>query len=199
MSFLAIYAEQDASRPQLITTDGARIASELEAEGIRFERWTAGCELRDPTDQAQVLAAYADDVARLKLENGFVTADVIGLTPDHPEREALRGKFLDEHRHAEHEVRFFVRGSGIFYLHLGERVLAVGCEKDDLIAVPAGTAHWFDMGPTPDFTAIRLFTNPEGWVANFTDNDIATRFPRHEALAEHFTQTAAPHSQEESA
>ncbi|MHC9037058.1 cupin, partial [Cobetia marina] len=67
MSFLAIYAEQDASRPQLITTDGARIASELEAEGIRFERWTAGCELRDPTDQAQVLAAYADDVARLKL------------------------------------------------------------------------------------------------------------------------------------
>lgn len=196
MSFLAIYAEQDASRPQLITTDGARIASELEAEGIRFERWTAGCELRDPTDQAQVLAAYADDVARLKLENGFVTADVIGLTPDHPEREALRGKFLDEHRHAEHEVRFFVRGSGIFYLHLGERVLAVGCEKDDLIAVPAGTAHWFDMGPTPDFTAIRLFTNPEGWVANFTDNDIAARFPRHEALAEHFTQTAAPHSQE---
>lgn len=196
MSFLAIYAEQDASRPQLITTDGERIARELEAEGIRFERWTAGCEMRDPTDQAQVLAAYADDVARLKSESGFVTADVIGLTPDHPEREALRGKFLDEHRHAEHEVRFFVRGSGIFYLHLGKRVLAVGCEKDDLIAVPAGTPHWFDMGPTPDFTAIRLFTNPEGWIADFTTSDIAARFPRHEALAEHFTQTAAPHSQE---
>ncbi|MFP3367686.1 acireductone dioxygenase, partial [Pseudoalteromonas sp. SIMBA_148] len=75
--------------------DGAQIASELEAEGIRFERWTAGCEMSDPTDQTQVLAAYADDVARLKSENGFVTADVIGLTPDHPDRDALRGKFLD--------------------------------------------------------------------------------------------------------
>jgi 1,2-dihydroxy-3-keto-5-methylthiopentene dioxygenase len=26
--------------------------------------------------------------------------------------------------------------------------------------------------------AIRLFNNPEGWVANFTGEDIAGRFPR---------------------
>jgi 1,2-dihydroxy-3-keto-5-methylthiopentene dioxygenase len=28
--------------------------------------------------------------------------------------------------------------------------------------------------------AIRLFTNKEGWVANFTGTDIAERFPRME-------------------
>ena len=55
------------------------------------------------------------------------------------------------------------------------------CEKDDLISVPAGTRHWFDMGPEPYFVAIRVFTNPAGWVANFTGSDIAAQFPRLEA------------------
>jgi 1,2-dihydroxy-3-keto-5-methylthiopentene dioxygenase len=34
------------------------------------------------------------------------------------------------------------------------------------------------MGPDPSFTAIRLFNNPEGWVANFTGDAIAANFPR---------------------
>jgi 1,2-dihydroxy-3-keto-5-methylthiopentene dioxygenase len=34
------------------------------------------------------------------------------------------------------------------------------------------------MGPNPHFIAIRLFTNPEGWVAKFTGEPIADRFPR---------------------
>jgi 1,2-dihydroxy-3-keto-5-methylthiopentene dioxygenase len=43
--------------------------------------------------------------------------------------------------------------------------------------VPDQTKHWFDMGPEPHFTAIRFFNNPDGWVANFTGDDIAKRFP----------------------
>jgi len=37
------------------------------------------------------------------------------------------------------------------------------------------------MGPNPNLKAIRLFTTPEGWVANFTGDKIADRFPRLEA------------------
>ena len=47
------------------------------------------------------------------------------------------------------------------------------CEKNDLISVPAHTPHWFDMGSEPNFTAIRIFDNPEGWIAQFTGDDIA--------------------------
>jgi 1,2-dihydroxy-3-keto-5-methylthiopentene dioxygenase len=54
------------------------------------------------------------------------------------------------------------------------------CERNDLISVPAGTRHWFDMGPRPYFAAIRLFTRPDGWVARFTGDTIATRFPAFE-------------------
>lgn len=90
----------------------------------------------------------------------------------------MRAKFLNEHRHGEDEVRFFVAGRGLFTLHIDDYVYAVLCEKNDLISVPAGTKHWFDMGEHPHFIAIRLFNNPEGWVANFTGEDIANQFPR---------------------
>jgi len=61
-------------------------------------------------------------------------------------------------------------------------VYGVLCEAGDLISVPAGTRHWFDMGGAPDFQCIRLFTTPEGWVADYTGDDIARRFPRLEAF-----------------
>jgi 1,2-dihydroxy-3-keto-5-methylthiopentene dioxygenase len=94
----------------------------------------------------------------------------------------MRQKFLSEHRHLEDEVRFFVRGQGLFYLHLDGQVYALQCEKQDLIRVPSGTPHWFDMGPAPDFTCIRLFTNPEGWAAQWTGDAIAERMPLFEQL-----------------
>ena len=92
----------------------------------------------------------------------------------------MRAKFLEEHTHKEGEVRFFVDGSGLFSLHVGDKVYEVLCEKGDLIVVPDSATHWFDMGPAPRFVAIRFFTEADGWVGHFTGSDIAKRFPRHE-------------------
>ena len=89
-------------------------------------------------------------------------------------------KFLSEHLHTEDEVRFFVEGSGAFYLHLNGKVYQAVLVRGDLISVPAGTLHWFDMGPDPEFTAMRWFNNPEGWVAQYSGSEIATRFPKYE-------------------
>ncbi|MBV8158028.1 MAG: cupin, partial [Dyella sp.] len=80
--------------------------------------------------------------------------------------------------HSEDEVRFFVAGAGQFTLHIDGKVFDVLCEQGDLIGVPDGTRHWFDMSEAPYFVAIRLFTNKDGWVANFTGETIAERFPR---------------------
>jgi 1,2-dihydroxy-3-keto-5-methylthiopentene dioxygenase len=86
-------------------------------------------------------------------------------------------------------VRFFVGGKGLFFLHPDEHVYAIYCEKGDLISVPANTKHWFDTGAEPDIKAIRLFTNPEGWVAQYTGDDIAERLPK---MDEFLQQCAAP-------
>ena len=157
--------------------DGDRIGEELRARGLRFERWPARLELSDTTGAEEILAAYGEEIARVRSEGGYSTVDAIRMTPDHPDREPLRGKFLAEHTHAEDEVRFFVEGRGLFCLHIGEEVLQLLCERNDWITVPAGTPHWFDMGPRPRFSAIRFFNNPEGWVASFTGDPIAERFP----------------------
>ena len=179
MSKLEIFDETDGATALVSTTDGDAIAAELAAVGVRFERWPT----RDIPDREAILAAYAPEIERLKAEGGYQSVDVISLAPDHPDRQMLRSKFLSEHTHGEDEVRFFVEGQGLFTLHVGTRVFNILCARGDLISVPAGTPHWFDMGPHPHFTAIRLFLNPDGWIATFTGNAIADRFPRHEPVA----------------
>jgi 1,2-dihydroxy-3-keto-5-methylthiopentene dioxygenase len=177
MSHLTIYAEGNASTPLLETKDFRKISDELGKAGIRLERWSADREIDENADSDAIIAAYQAEIDRLVAEGGYQTWDVVSMNPDHPEKDAFRRKFLDEHTHSEDEVRFFVRGHGLFVMHVADKVYSMLCEKDDLISVPANTKHWFDMGPNPVFTAIRLFNNPEGWVARFTGDAIAEEFP----------------------
>jgi 1,2-dihydroxy-3-keto-5-methylthiopentene dioxygenase len=180
MSWLKIYDESAGELAHVARH--ADIAAELKEIGVVFERWEAGRPLKPEATQEEVLAAYAKQVERLNSAYGFKTVDVVGLRPTHPERAAFRAKFLNEHTHDDFEVRFFVEGRGLFYLHINDRVYAVLCAQGDLISVPAGTRHWFDMGTAPEFKCIRFFTTPDGWVGNFTGSDIAARFPTFDNL-----------------
>ena len=74
-------------------------------------------------------------VAVREKRGGFKSVDVASIAPDNPNRAELRRKFLDEHFHKEDEVRFFVAGSGLFSLHLGDEVYEVLCQQGDLIGV----------------------------------------------------------------
>ena len=177
MSQLTIYADTAPDAPLVESNDFEVIATELGKAGIKIERWKADRKLADDADSDTIIAAYQAEIDRLVASGGYQTWDVVSMNANHPEKDAFRSKFLDEHTHSEDEVRFFVRGHGLFIIHANDKVYSMLCEKDDLISVPANTRHWFDMGANPNFTAIRLFNNPEGWVANFTGDDIATRFP----------------------
>ncbi len=177
MSHLTIYAEDDSNSVLLSTDDFEEISTVLGTAGIRIERWKADRELADDADNDTIIAAYQPEIDRLIGERGYQTYDVVSMNPDHPDKDEFRKKFLDEHTHGEDEVRFFVRGHGLFVVHADDKIYSMLCEKDDLISVPANTRHWFDMGPNPTFTAIRLFNNPEGWVAKFSGDKISSRFP----------------------
>lgn len=183
MSTLAIYDENGTALKEA-TSDYREIREQLGLLGVRFERWQANKPLSRNADQEEVLAAYGDSVERLNKEYGFKSVDVVALRPDHPKKDEMRAKFLAEHIHEDFEVRFFVDGSGLFYLHVGERVYVVLCEQGDLISVPANTQHWFDMGANPDFKCIRLFVVPDGWVARFSGSEIAGRFPTFDQFIE---------------
>ncbi|WP_280386069.1 1,2-dihydroxy-3-keto-5-methylthiopentene dioxygenase [Nocardia wallacei] len=183
MTLLQIMADSEPAEVRLRTVDAAVIGDELAERGIVFDRWPtmAGLDAATPTED--ILAHYDDRIGELNADGRYKHIDLARLQPDDSDphwqdkADAARGKFLSEHRHAEDEVRFFAAGRGCFYLHLEPEVVAVVCEGGDLVSVPAGTRHWFDMGTRPDFVAVRFFEEEDGWVGDFTGDPIGSRFP----------------------
>lgn len=188
MSELRIYEE--SGKPVATYREFEDIRAQLEKLGVQFERWEASRHLDAQATQDEVIEAYRTSVNRLMNQHGFKSVDVINMQPDNPQKEAWRQKFLSEHTHDEFEVRFFVDGEALFYIRENGRIHGVLCSKGDLISVPSMVRHWFDMGPSPLFKCIRLFTTPEGWVANYTGDKIAERFPRLEEPHYHLPQAA---------
>jgi 1,2-dihydroxy-3-keto-5-methylthiopentene dioxygenase len=179
MTTMTVFDLAKGGQPTATTSDEREILKALVPFDVRFERWEASKPLPPGAGQDAVLEAYAKDVDRLRKIGGYQSVDVVRMHPEHPDREAMRGKFLSEHIHLDDEVRFFVEGAGAFYLRNKEHVLQVVCTAGDLLSVPKHTRHWFDMGPRPMFAAIRLFTTPDGWVAEFTGDRIADDMPKY--------------------
>jgi 1,2-dihydroxy-3-keto-5-methylthiopentene dioxygenase len=182
MTLLQVMSDNDAGEVRLRTADADLIRDELAARGIAFDRSPVASD-PDVQQPAEILDRYADQVAAINADDRYRHIDVAALQPDHDDPDwrahaaAARSKFLAEHRHAEDEVRFFVAGRACFYLHLEPEVFAVVCESGDLLTVPAGTRHWFDMGSDPRFAAIRFFEQEDGWIGDFTGDTIGERFP----------------------
>ena len=143
--------------PKLVCNDPASIQAELADRCVGFEQWPAAHALPPDADQSTILATYATEVARVLRDGGYQTVDAIRMTPDHPEREALRNKFLSEHTHAEDEVRFFVEGQGLFSLHINQEVLVTLCERGDLISVPGRDPPLVRHGTNPIVLRPALF------------------------------------------
>lgn len=148
--------------------DSLDIPAFLGPFGIHYERWPV--EERVPPDGSaeEILTAYAAEIERLKAAGGYLTADVISVTPETPDLEAMLERFNKEHYHSEDEVRFILRGAGLFHIRPADHpVFALQLEAGDLINVPAGTRHWFHLCADRSIRAIRLFRDPAGWVAHY--------------------------------
>ena len=188
MTLLTVWADDRPDQPTLRTDDHAAIADALAPIGVVFEHVAPADRLPDTASQDEVIEAHREIVDRLIAEYGYRLVDVAQLHPvDSDEwRETAAGaraRFLNEHTHDEEEIRYFVAGSGVFYLHVDGKVHAMLCTAGDLLSVPALTTHWFDMGTAPDFTAIRFFHDDDGWIGTFTGSDISSRFPTFDELA----------------
>lgn len=157
-------------------TDATEIATLLEPHGIAYETWdidrlAATPKTEGETDQEHVLRVFAGEVKRISAERGYQSADVISLAPTTPNLEAILAKFDREHTHSEDEVRFVVSGRGIFVIRgADEKLYDVEVHPGDLLAVPEGTQHWFELCEDKQIQCIRLFTDMSGWVAHYVDD-----------------------------
>ena len=157
--------------------DAPAIAAFLAERGIDFERWSDGTTVAPGTTSDGVLAAYAAKIDELKARGGYVTADVIDVTAETPGLDGMLARFNAEHWHDEDEVRFIVEGRGLFHIHPPQGpVFAIEVEAGDLIRVPKGTHHWFDLCADRRIRAIRLFQDPSGWTPRYTGTGVDRGF-----------------------
>src|SRR5215470_1237081 len=145
--------------------------------GIEYERWEAATELPEDAPAEQVLSAYGTQIEELKRQGGYVTADVIDVNPDTPGLDAMLAKFNIEHTHDEDEVRYIIAGRGLFHIRPTEGpVVAIEVEAGDLMRVPRGTLHWFDLCGDRRIRAIRLFQDKSGWTPHYTGSGVDRKY-----------------------
>jgi 1,2-dihydroxy-3-keto-5-methylthiopentene dioxygenase len=152
-------------------TQDQEIREYLAGIGITYERWKPAHLIQDGAPAVEVLAAYAPEIERLKAEGGYQTADVIDVVPTTPGLDAMLNRFNSEHWHDEDEVRFIIEGRGLFHIHPRQgNVISITVEAGDLLRVPRGTWHWFDLCQEKRIRAIRLFQNTAGWTPHYTES-----------------------------
>lgn len=154
-------------------TDHQEIRIFLKSFGIVYEKWEVDGRVGPEATNEEILDAYAPEIERLKEQGGFVTADVINVTPETPGLDDMLAKFNKEHTHSEDEVRFTIKGSGLFHIHPDNApVFAIQVESGDLISVPIGTQHWFDLCDDRTIRCIRLFEDTSGWTPHYVDKPV---------------------------
>lgn len=153
------------------------IAAFLAPFGIVHQRWPLEERVDPNAAQDAILAAYKEEIEVLKKQGGYVTADVISVNPETPNLDALLEKFRKEHTHSEDEVRFILKGRGLFHIRPENGpVFAIQIEAGDLINVPKDTKHWFDLCDDRTIRAIRLFQDMTGWTPHYVADATHTRY-----------------------
>jgi 1,2-dihydroxy-3-keto-5-methylthiopentene dioxygenase len=163
---MAMVTIQDEQRT---ITRRAEVATYLASVGIDYEHWETDVPMTAEQSAEEILTAYTPMIERLKAKGGYVTADVIDINPRTSGLDAMLQKFNIEHTHDEDEVRCVVAGRGLFHIHpQGALVVAVEVVTGDLIRVPRGTPHWFNLCGERRIRAIRLFQRHDGWTPAYT-------------------------------
>jgi 1,2-dihydroxy-3-keto-5-methylthiopentene dioxygenase len=171
MALVTIVDEQRTLRTREEITSG------LAQHGIDYERWQPAHPVPDDAPAEEVLRAYANEIDQLKARGGYVTADVIDVSPTTPGLDDMLAKFNREHWHDEDEVRFIIAGRGLFHIHSKTgNVLSIEVSAGDLIRVPRGTLHWFNLCGDRRIRAIRLFQDTAGWTPHYTESHVDEGF-----------------------
>jgi 1,2-dihydroxy-3-keto-5-methylthiopentene dioxygenase len=168
---LAVVRIPDEDRSLLEQRD---VRDYLAGVGIDYERWEPVAGVRADASPEDILRAYEGQISELKRRGGYVTADVIDVNPDTPGLDTMLAKFNIEHRHDEDEVRYIIAGRGLFHIHPAKGpIIAIEVEAGDLIRVPRGTRHWFNLCNDRRIRAIRLFQDVSGWTPLYTGSEVA--------------------------
>jgi 1,2-dihydroxy-3-keto-5-methylthiopentene dioxygenase len=176
---MAVVTEKETGR----LYEGAEASRVLESVGVHYEYWDVTgldaavrtrYDLTKEEQEAAILGHFQAELDRISEERGYVIRDLIVLSPKTENIEQMLVNFVKVHHHTEDEVRFIVDGEGIFTVLRHDAWYDIVVRPGDLIAVPAGTRHWFTLTDLRHVKAVRLFQDPNGWVAIYEESKEAS-------------------------
>ena len=157
-------------------TNLPEVTKYLADNGIEFASWgtervpkSVTSKTLSAEEKQQILDLYKPEIDALVAKNGYVTSDMVALSPETPKLDDILAVFKKEHYHTDDEVRFVASGRGIFSLKHKTADDYYDCEvtPGDMIVVPANTWHYFELCDDKSIACVRVFKTKEGWVANF--------------------------------
>ena len=176
MSILSVYHQSSPDTPNKVLTHDDDIAATLAEQGVHFEQREVAERIRPGTAAQEVIVLLDQQLQALKAECGAVV-EVFSVNPEHPQKDELRAGWIDERRHSAKGAHFVISGRGLLNLRIGDYVYALVAERGALVSVPAGTAHWFDIGEQPNLVLVRLFENEGGRALELTGDESARLYP----------------------
>lgn len=179
MSSLAVHLHTSPELPNKALNHAADIASTLAAVGLDYRQVELPAALRPGCEQAEFDQAYGLWLQAFMGNEGHVQRELFNLQRNHPQKLELRARYLDEQVQASTCAWLFIGGFAQLSVHLDGYVYRLQGERGDLLTLPAGTRHWFDLGEEPHALVLRLSQSEE--TPERTGDDIASRFPRLEA------------------
>lgn len=157
-------------------TNPEEIRQFLRKFGMQYEHYQL-TEARCSLPSEQILAEFDKEIGELKASGGYQTADLIDVNPATPGLDEMLAKFSIEHTHSEDEVRFCINGTGLFHINpVTAPVFSIEMQSGDLINVPAGTRHWFNLCQEKTARVIRLFQDTTGWTPHYMQENVEKNF-----------------------
>ncbi len=135
-----------------LSSQKAISTAELNQQGIPYEYI--------PADQS-----YMEPLKVWMQRRAYTAHDEVRLNAETPKLEAILKQFEDEHLHTDDEVRYIVKGAGIFDIRSqDDQWMRVELEAGDFIIVPADRHHRFFLTEDQQIHAVRLFKDNPSWV-----------------------------------
>lgn len=183
MVHLAQYSRFNTSAPLSASDDFSEQGAALAEQGIHFSKREVLTMLPNLSpSKDQILKLYESLVTEIKRNYNYLYADLARITEKDAHGVVMRSQYISEHTHSEDEARFFIEGKVLVYIHVNEQIHIVKCGPGDLIIIPKRVKHWMDIGPSPNFTAIRWYSTSQGLATEFTGSCVAESIPRWETI-----------------
>jgi len=152
MSILSVFHCTRPAQPNKVLTHATDIATTLAEHGVQFSQAELIGQPRPGAGQAAVLEALGSEVQALSSAHGCTAVSVIDCDGSNAGHAPAEG----EHAYDTPETLVILSGRAQMSVRSGDWVLAVLCERGDVLRVPGGSGRWLSLGDHPFCVALRM-------------------------------------------